>query len=435
MIAVWILTGVAIGAFISWLVLHNQLKANTAFANEKSAMLNQQLEQLKTEKQRADEFVLSLNRELASRSTELVHVNARLNEQRKEIENIQEKFSHEFKNLANDILEEKSKRFTEQNSLNINRILLPLNEKIKDFEKKVEEAYDKESQQRFSLKEEVKRLAELNLQVKMEAGNLVKALKGESKTQGNWGEMILERILEKSGLVRGREYVVQQSVTNEHGKRFQPDVLVHFPGKRSVVIDSKVSLTAYERFVSAETDEEQAVALRDHLLSVKKHIDELSAKQYQNLIGSNSLDSVMMFMPIEPAYLITIQNDPNLWNYAWEKRIVLISPTNLVATLRIVENLWRLENQNRNAEEIAYQCGALYDKFALLASDLSDLGKAINKTYDLHQSAMNKLTDGRGNIINKLEGIKKLGAKTSKNIASELTEKANKEDNDNIIEN
>jgi len=423
MTAVWILLGIAKGAFIAWVMLRNRAKVAVTIANEKYAMLNQQYEQLKSEKQRADEVVLSLNRELASRSTELVHVNARLTDQRKEIETIQEKFSHEFRNLANDILEEKSKRFTEQNSINIGRILVPLSEKIKDFEKKVEEAYDKESQQRFSLKEEVKRLAELNMQVKMEASNLVRALKGESKTQGNWGEMILESILEKSGLVRDREYKVQQSFTNEHGKRFQPDVLVHFPGERCVVIDSKVSLTAYERFNSANTDDERALSLREHLLSVKKHVDELCAKNYQNLIGNSSLDSVMMFMPIEPAYLLTVQNDPNLWNYAWEKRVVIISPTNLVATLRIVENLWRLENQNRNAEEIARQCGALYDKFALMATDLTELGRAIGKTYDLHQSTMNKLTDGRGNIISKLEGIKKLGAKTSKAMPSALTEK------------
>jgi DNA recombination protein RmuC len=221
---------------------------------------------------------------------------------------------------------------------------------------------------------------------------------------------------------------VQQSIQNEQGKRFQPDVLVHFPGERCVVIDSKVSLTAYERFVSAESDEERALSLREHLLSVKKHVDELSAKQYQNHIGASSLDSVMMFMPIEPAYLLTVQNDPNLWNYAWEKRVVIISPTNLVATLRIVENMWRLENQNLNAEEIARQCGALYDKFALLAGDLTELGRSISKSYDLHQSTMNKLTDGRGNIVNKLEGIRKLGAKTSKTIPAALTDKIESEE-------
>lgn len=425
---IWLLIGIIIGITGAGLFFRAKIRFAEVSDNEKTALLNNQLEELKTEKKQAEDALLILNRELASYETELKFTKAKLTEQKADIEQLQDKFKAEFKNLANEIFEDKSKRFSEQNIQNISQILNPLGDKIKDFEKKVEETYDRESQQRFSLKEEVKRLAELNQQVKMEANNLVKALKGESKTQGNWGEVILESILQQSGLNRNREYFVQESIKTDDGKRFQPDVVVHFPDGRCVVIDSKVSLTAYERFCTADDENGQALALREHLLSVKKHVDELSGKRYQDLVGSGSLDSVMMFMPVEPAYLLAVQNDSELWNYAWEKRVVLISPTNLIAILRIVENLWRLENQNRNAEEIARQCGALYDKFVGLTSDFTEVGRLLDKSKEAYQASMNKLTTGKGNIVNRLEGIRKLGARTSKNIPPQMLDRLDDED-------
>ncbi|WP_103919436.1 DNA recombination protein RmuC, partial [Candidatus Venteria ishoeyi] len=309
--------------------------------------------------QQKENFIREINTEFATKSADLKNTNQKLSEQKSEIENIREKFQLEFKNLANEIFEEKGKKFTEQNQNNISEVLKPLNEKIKDFERKVEETYDKESKQRFSLKEEVKRLAELNQQVSHEASNLTKALKGQAKTQGNWGELILENILEKSGLVKDREYYVQQSYQTNDGKRLQPDVVISYPGGRNVVVDSKVSLVAYERFSSSEIEEAQELARKEHLVSVKNHIIELSRKNYQDLYELTSLDFVMLFMPIEPAYLTAIQSDPELWNFAYDRRILLISPTNLIAALKMVSSLWQQEYQNRNVQEIAKRSGEL----------------------------------------------------------------------------
>lgn len=267
------------------------------------------IHQLENLLQQKEDVIRKMNADLATKMADLKNINEKLQNQKAEVENIREKFQTEFKNLANDIFEEKGKKFTEQNQTNISEVLKPLNEKIKDFERKVEETYDKESKQRFSLKEEVKRLAELNQQVSHEASNLTKALKGQAKTQGNWGELILENILEKSGLAKDREYFVQQSYQTIEGKRLQPDVVVSYPGGRNVVIDSKVSLVAYERYSSSEIEEEQEQARKAHLLSVKNHIVELAAKNYQDLYQLSSLDFVMLFMPIEPAYLVAIQSD------------------------------------------------------------------------------------------------------------------------------
>jgi DNA recombination protein RmuC len=411
---VFLLTGLIVGTVVAWLISKYKYTSQNVFFKEKENLLLSETEKLKQEFIKKEEVILDLSKQLASKTSDYEHLTSKLNEQKQEIEKLQERFTIEFKNLANEILEEKSKKFTEQNKTNLDQILKPLSDKIKDFEKKVEEAYDKEAQQRFSLKEEVKRLAELNQLISREANNLTKALKGEAKTQGNWGEVILENILEKSGLTLNREYFVQMSFTTEEGKRYQPDIVVKYPGERSIVIDSKVSLVAYERFNSAELPEEKEQALKEHLLSVKKHVDDLSGKSYQNLYDLNSLDFVMMFLPIEPAYLIAIQADSNLWNYAYERRILLISPTNLIAALKMVESMWRQEYQNKNAEEIARQSGALYDKFEGLVTDLIELGKKIQLSQDFYKSSMNKLTDGKGSIVGRIENIRKLGAKTKK---------------------
>jgi DNA recombination protein RmuC len=305
--------------------------------------------------------------------------------------------------------------------------LKPLGEKIKEFEKKVDDVYVKEAQQRFSLKEEVKRLAELNQQVSIEARNLTQALKGQSKTQGGWGEMILENILERSGLVKDREYIVQKSFTDKDGKRLQPDVVISYPGEKNVVIDSKVSLTAYEKFASSEIKEERDAALKEHLISVRKHIDELHSKNYQHIYELNSLDFVMMFMPVEPAFLLAIQHDPGLWNYAYDKGILLISPTNLIAALKMVASMWLQEYQSRNVMEIADQSGKLYDKFVSLVEDLIDVGKKLKTTQLSYENSMKKLSEGKGNLVSRVENIKKLGAKASKALPKAIIERSNDE--------
>ncbi|MCX6283590.1 MAG: DNA recombination protein RmuC, partial [Bacteroidetes bacterium] len=351
-------------------------------------------------------------------------LNEKLVTLKKDLESLQENFRNEFKNLANDILEEKTKKFTEQNRTKLDEILKPLCEKIREFEKKVEDTYDKESKQRFSLEKEIKNLAELNQQISKEANNLTHALKGQAKTQGNWGEIILESILEKSGLVRGREYSVQASFTNAEGKRLQPDVIIAYPGDRSLVVDSKVSLLAYERYATAETKEEQDKALKEHMLSVRAHINDLGSKNYQDLYQLKSLDFVMLFMPIEPAYLIALQAEPDIWQFAYERRVLLISPTNLIAALRMISNLWRVENQNKNALEIAKQSADLLDKFVGFLEDLEDVGRKLDSTRQSFDASMNKLSTGKGNLIRRAEKIKELGAKPAKEIPRTLLDKA-----------
>jgi DNA recombination protein RmuC len=375
-----------------------------------------------------DEKILELSRQLSQKETEIAGLHEKLKDKFTEIEQSEEKLRTAFKNLANEILEEKTLKFTEQNKIKLDELLKPLGEKIKDFEKKVEETYDKESKQRFSLEKEIKNLADLNQQISKEANNLTNALKGQSKTRGNWGEIILESILEKSGLVKDREYFIQSSFTNEHGKRFQPDVIVVYPGERNLIIDSKVSLNAYERFTSAETKDEQDSALKEHLLSIRNHIQELNSKNYQDIYQLKGLDFVMMFMPVEPAYFIAMQNDPDLWNYAYEHRILLISPTNLIAALKMIANLWRVEYQNKFAQDIADQSGALFDKFADFVKDLMDIGDKIDATKRVYDASMNKLTTGKGNLIRRAEKIKALGAKTGKEIPKSLLDKADEDE-------
>lgn len=396
-------------------------------AEEKNSWLTEQVRGVTHDLQQKDITVLDLNNQVTRKEAELKAMAEKFTGQKAEIEQLQDKFRTEFKNLANDILEEKTQKFTEQNKTRLDEILKPLSEKIRDFEKKVEETYDKESKERFSLGKEIRNLAELNQQISKEANNLTNALKGQSKTQGNWGEIILESILEKSGLAKDREYVVQQSYIAEHGRRLQPDVVVNYPGDRHVVIDSKVSLTAYERYASADTKEEQESALRDHMTSVKTHVNELGSKNYQDLYQLKSLDFVMMFLPIEPAYLVAMQGDPGLWNYAYERRVLLISPTNLIAALRMISNLWRVENQNKNALEIARQSGELLDKLAGFVSDLTDIGSKLEATRRSYDAALNKLSTGKGNLVRRAEKIRELGAKSSKELPAQLIENAYEE--------
>ncbi len=401
----------------------SKLTSEKNIFEEKNKTYVEEIGRYKIETENKEKLIIELNKDIATKNANFDNLTERLKEQKSEVDNLQERFKTEFKNLANEILEEKTKKFTEQNKSNLDVILKPLSEKIKDFEKKVEETYDKESKQRFSLKEEIKRLEELNLQVSNDTINLTKALKGESKTQGNWGEVILENILERSGLVKDREYFVQQSFTDEKGKRLQPDVVITYPGTRNLVIDSKVSLTAYERYVSEENENAKESALKEHITSIKNHVNELSQKNYQDIYQLKSLDFVMMFLPVEPAYLIAIQKNSELWNYAYDKRILLISPTNLIAALKMIESMWRQEYQSKNVMEIARQSGDLYDKFVGLFEDLVDIGKKLNATKISYDASMNKLYTGKGNLVKRVERIRKLGAKTGKELPRNLIER------------
>jgi len=404
------------------------LAADKSNAEGRAKMLEEQSQlAAKTLKEKED-LIVSLSSQVSALNTEKRRLTEDLRTKQTEIETAEEKLRAAFKNLANEILEEKTQKFTEQNRTKLEEILKPLGEKILSFEKKVEEAYHKESNERFSLVNEIKKLAELNQQISQEASNLTQALKGQAKTRGNWGEIILESILEKSGLVKDREYFVQQSYTNEEGKRLQPDVIVVYPGERSVIIDSKVSLNAYERYVSSEIKEEQDVALREHLQAIRNHVTDLSSKNYQDLYQIKSLDFVMMFLPIEPAYMLAVQNDPNLWSFAYDRRILLISPTNLIASLKMIANLWRVEYQNKNALEISRQSGELYDKFKGFVDDLEDIGKKINATRGSFDDAMNKLATGKGNLIRRAEKIRELGVKSEKKLPKNLLDKSEEEE-------
>ncbi|WP_337873026.1 DNA recombination protein RmuC [Ignavibacterium sp.] len=411
----------------------NSLKIESGKLTERIKLLEDDKQSLKSELESERSKSEKLNAENSSLKSDYTNLQQRLNEQKAEMEELQQRFVKEFENLANKIFEEKSVKFTEQNKEKLSEILNPLKEKISEFEKKVEET-NKESIDRFSsLRQQLSMLRDLNQQITQEAKNLTEALKGQSKTQGNWGEFILESILEKSGLVKGREYSVQESLTTESGKRYQPDVIVNLPENKSIVIDSKVSLVAYEKYISSEDENEKTKALRDHILSIRSHLKSLSSKNYQSLYNLNSLDFVLMFMPIEPAFALAVQNDANLFNDAFEMNIVIVSPSTLLATLRTIASIWRQENQNRNALEIAKQAGALYDKFVNFYNDLLDVGKKLDAAKTSYEEAMKKVHDGRGNLIAGVEKMKQLGAKASKSIPPAALNRA-LSDEDNLLE-
>lgn len=336
----------------------------------------------------------------------------KLEMQKQDLANLQKKAHLEFEKLAHQIFEEKSGKFTEANKLNIESLLKPLQENIETFKKKVEETYDKESKERFSLEKEVKNLIENTQKISQEANNLASALKGQIKKQGDWGETILERILEMSGLVRDREYYVQGNLKDEEGQNLRPDIMVRLPDNRNIIIDSKVSLNAYLRYSEADTKEQQDIFIAQHLSAINQHIDQLSSKKYDEL--TQSLDFVIMFIPVEPAYILAVQADPELWAYAYTRRILLISPTNLIAVLKIVADLWKRELQNKNALEISRQGASLYDKFAGFVHSLEDIGKHITKAQDSYNQAMGQLKQGKGNLLNQAEKLKKLGVKSTK---------------------
>lgn len=328
----------------------------------------------------------------------------------------------QFKNLANEILEDKSKRFTEQNAASLDALLKPLQTKLTEFKEQVNTTYGNEARERFALKSEIERLANLNLRMSDETRSLTQALKGDSKVQGNWGELVLESILESSGLRKGEEYLVQDSHTQTDGSRLQPDVVVKLPEGRSLVVDSKVSITAYARYAQTSDPAEAELELAAHIQSLRQHIQGLSGKNYSSLYGIGSVDFVLMFMPIEPAFLLALKTAPNLYQEALAKNIVLVCPSTLMATLRTVAHLWRQDHQNRNALEIAKQCGTLYDKFVGFVDDLEKLGQRLDQAQTSYHDAFNKLKTGKGNLIRTAEKVRELGVKPSKNLSAPLIE-------------
>ncbi len=391
---------------------------------ERTKTLNDRLAESKEELQNERASVISLNTSLAEAKTDFKNIKDKLDNQKQEVEALQKQFTEQFNNLANKILEEKTKKFTQQNRDNLDTILKPLNEKLKDFEKKVEDTYIKNVKDRTDLQVEIKKLYDLNSKISEDANNLTKALKGDVKKQGNWGEVILERILEGSGLENGREYKTQVSLTHTSGKRYQPDVVIYLPENKHVVIDSKVSLVAYERLVNTEIAEDQEKFLKQHIDSIKSHIKELADKQYYSLEGLHSPEYVLMFVPIESSFSIAVKQDTQLFNYAWDNKIVIVSPSTLTATLLTISSIWRQENQTRNALEIAKKSGDLYDKFVGLMTDLVDVGKKLRLTQDAYEASMNKLSEGKGNLVKRVEDLKVLGAKTSKKISQQLLDRA-----------
>ena len=438
----FLVIGIMLGGLIVWLLLRKQISAAADESSEKQQALAVEVERVQQKDFRLDELKRELERSNAKNQTlqsdleqykvNLAELNTTLQEERKQTEEklallqqAEKKMTDAFENLSNRILEEKSKKFTDQNKLHIGEILNPLREQLGDFKKKVEDVYEKETKDRLSLFHEITHLKSLNEKMSQDAVNLTNALKGESKTRGDWGEVILEKVLEHSGLTNGREYEVQPGYKDEDNRQFRPDVVVHLPNNRDVIIDSKVSLVAYERYYAAEDEQEKNLALTEHVASIKTHITGLAKKNYEELTGMNSLDMVLMFVPIEPALMLAFEAEDNLFQEAFKQGIFLVSPSTLSMNLQIIHNIWRYEYQNQNAQEIAKSAGDLHDKFVGFIESLEDVGDKLDKAKDSYDTAFNRLTDGRGNLVARVDKIRELGSlKTKKKLSNDLLQKA-----------
>lgn len=396
-------------ALLQWQKEMNVAENKHVVATETLRLKTEELNKLYQENDKLTQTADERGMELAGLQIANANLMEKLQAQKQELEVLQKRLTSEFENIASRILKEKASDFTESSHTNLSRILDPLKEKITLFEKKVEETYDRELRDKISLKEEIVRLTELNARVSDEARSLTKALKGDVKKQGNWGEVILERVLERSGLTRGQEYDIQVDVMSHEEQRQRPDVIVHLPDEKHIIIDSKVSLNAYEQFVAAETPEEQSVHLKKHILSLRTHIKELSVKNYQQAISVRTPDFVLMFLPIEASFSVAVQYDNELYTYAWERKVVIVSPTTLLATLRTVSSIWRQENQTKNAQEIARLSKALHDKFLLFAEDMDRIKINLDRASAAYSDALKKMKDGKGNIIRTAERIQELG--------------------------
>lgn len=439
----YIILGLIIGAVLVYFILKSSSvsRKNYEELNQNLAKLNAEKDFQQKEIQNQKEVNSSLNSEIKELQNEInTHIATKselaakndnlqklLDSQKEEILKMQQEAKLQFENLANKILDEKTQKFTEQNQQNLKTILEPFQEKIVDLKNRVNEAYEKENKERFSLAEKVKELAELNQQISEDAKKLTRALKGESKTQGNWGEMILESILEKSGLVKNREYFLEHQLMDENnkalfsefsGKKMRPDAVVKYPDERNIIIDSKVSLTAFTELVDETDTEVYAMKLNQHLTSIKGHITQLSQKAYDDY--GKSLDFVMMFIPSEPAYIAAMQADQNLWNFAYERRILLLNPSNLITSLKLIADLWKREHQSRNAMEIAERGAKLYDKFVGFVENLEKVGKSIDQAKGSYNEAFKQLSTGNDNLVIQTQKLKSLGIKNKKNLPSSL---------------
>ncbi|NMH28127.1 DNA recombination protein RmuC [Flavobacterium silvaticum] len=434
-----------IGIYIGKLLAQSRSKADLASAEQKSAVLQSQSESIRQQQlleksqfekqgQRWVEEVENLRSEkenlsarLTRKEAEFENISEKLRDQKEEVEQLQQKFTKEFENLANKILDEKSLKFTEQNKQNISSLLNPLQEKIQLFEKRVDDTHKESIDYHAALRQQILGLRDMNEQMSREAVNLTRALKGDSKMQGNWGELVLERVLEKSGLEKGREYEVQQSFTTTEGNRVFPDVIVNLPDGKKMVIDSKVSLVAYERYANEDDETLRPSLLKEHTNSIRRHIEQLGEKNYHDLYQMESPDFVLLFIPIEPAFALALNDDATLYNRAFEKNIVIVTPATLLATLRTIDSMWANQKQQQNAYEIARQAGALYDKFEGFVQDLIKIGKRIDDSKTEYSAAMNKLFDGKGNLISSVEKLKKMGAKAKKSLPENVLLRADVE--------
>lgn len=441
------IVALAIGLFLGKQLFSANSKSEKASLEEKIngliSQINQQKEQSVLERNQFEKQLNTSNQEketirsekealaiqLSKKETDFENLWERNKEQKQEVEQLQEKFTKEFENLANKILEEKTTKFTEQNKENLKNILSPLQDKIQLFEKKVEDTHKESIDYHAALRQQILGLREMNEQMSKETLNLTKALKGDSKMQGNWGELVLERVLEKSGLEKDREYFVQQSFVTEEGNRVFPDVIINLPDGKKMIVDSKVTLTAYERYINEEDDNLKTQFLKEHVISINRHVEQLGNKNYHDLYQIESPDFVLLFIPIESAFALALNEDTSLYNKAFEKNIVIVTPSTLLATLRTIDSMWTNQKQQENALEIARQAGALYDKFEGFVTDLVKIGKKMDEAKVEYQGAMNKLVDGKGNLITSVEKLKKMGAKAKKSLPENIINRASSSDN------
>jgi DNA recombination protein RmuC len=444
------IVALAIGLFIGKLLFSARFQTEKISLEEKLIALTSQSntlkEQVEKDKITFEKQLLIANNEketirnekdslaiqLSKKEVDFENLWERNKEQKDEVEKLQEKFTKEFENLANKILEEKSNKFTEQNKENMKNILTPLQDKIHLFEKKVEDTHKESIDYHAALRQQIIGLSKMNEQMSKETVNLTKALKGDSKMQGNWGELVLERVLEKSGLEKDREYYVQQSHTNGDGQRVFPDVVINLPDGKKMIVDSKVSLTAYEKYINEEDDSLKNGYLKEHVNSIKRHVEQLGEKNYHDLYQIESPDFVLLFIPIEPAFAVALNEDLALYNKAFEKNIVIVTPSTLLATLRTIDSMWTNQKQQENAYEIARQAGALYDKFEGFVGDLIKVGNKIKDTKTEYDNAMNKLVDGKGNLITSVEKLKKMGAKAKKSLPEAILKRSESEENESL---
>jgi len=439
------------GIYVGRMLSASKFQSEKAISEERLNALNSQLQMLKeqfeseknnfqkqlqfsiSEKENIRTEKDSLAIQLSKKEVDFENLWERHKEQKSEINELQEKFTKEFENLANKILEEKSAKFTEQNTVNMKNILTPLQDKIHVFEQKVEQTHKESIDYHAALRQQIIGLSEMNAQMSKETLNLTKALKGDSKMQGNWGELVLERVLEKSGLEKGREYEVQQSFTNSEGNRVLPDVVINLPDGKKMIVDSKVSLSAYEKWVNEESELLKIEFLKEHVISIKRHVEQLGSKNYHDLYQMESPDFVLLFIPMEPAFAVALNEDPTLYTKAFDRNIVIVTPSTLLATLRTIDSMWTNQKQQENALEIARQAGALYDKFEGFVTDLVRIGNKIKDTKTEYESAMNKLVDGKGNLISSVERLKKMGAKAKKSLPDNIIARAINSDENELL--